>query len=249
MSYSAFARYYDILTGNVEYKKRADYFDRIIKKYSDKEKGVLLDLACGTGTLSEEMSLIGYDVIGADNSPEMLNIAFEKKIEKNLSVQYIMQDMRELDLFGTVDYTVCALDSLNHLPEIDDIKKVFRGVSEFSEKNGIFIFDMNTIYKHREILGSNTFIYDLDEVYCVWDNVYCEEKSRVDITLDFFEKKDDDTYIRSGEEFSEYAYSPEAVAGALEEAGFSLEAMFKDGTFENPDEQTERIVYTARKVK
>ena len=113
--YEAFSFYYDQLTENVEYPQRAAYFHKMIQKYCQSEGVVLLDLACGTGSLSEEFAKLGYDVLGVDYSYGMLNQAMQKKLEHNLPIQYICQDMRELDLYGTVDITVCALDSLIHL--------------------------------------------------------------------------------------------------------------------------------------
>jgi ubiquinone/menaquinone biosynthesis C-methylase UbiE len=244
--YSKFAKFYDILTDNVDYKQRGEYFDKIIKKYNQTDNNILLDLACGTGRLSEEMSLKGYDVIGVDYSQEMLMEAIEKKIEKNLPIQYLCQDMREIDMFGTIGITICALDSLNHLENPEDIQKTFNKVSLFAEPCGLFIFDMNTVYKHKEVLGNNTFVYDMEEVYCVWENTYEEENNRVTVSLDFFEKSGN-AYYRTSEEFCETAYETEKIAQMLKKADFELLEMFKGDTFNSPDEKTERIVYVARK--
>ena len=123
--YSTFARYYDNLTANIDYVKRAEYFHEIIKRYKNTEGSILLDLACGTGSISEEMAKIGYDVIGVDYSDEMLGIALDKKFDSGLNIQYLCQDMRKLDLYGSMDITICALDSINHLNSLADVKKVF----------------------------------------------------------------------------------------------------------------------------
>lgn len=246
-SYFEFAKFYDNLTENVDYKKRAEYFDTIIKKHKKTDKNLLLDLACGTGSLTEQMALLGYDCMGIDGSYEMLNEAFEKKMNSGLDIQYICQDMREYELYGCADVTICALDSLNHLDSFDDVKKVFKQVWLSTENSGLFIFDMNSVYKHKEVLGNNTFIYDTEKVYCVWDNIYSENENKVDITLDFFEKQKDETYTRSGESFSERAYEIEDVKKALDESGFNLIEIYKGDTFEKPDEKTERIVYISEK--
>ncbi|MDE5792490.1 MAG: class I SAM-dependent methyltransferase, partial [Oscillospiraceae bacterium] len=164
MNYNNFAEFYDNLTKNVNYTKRAERLHYIIQKYiqTDTDGTLLLDLACGSGSLSEELAKLGYDVIGVDNSPAMLNQAMQKKLESNLEIQYLCQDMRELDMFGTIDITVCMLDSLNHLDSLEDIQKVFQKVSLFAQPKGLFIFDMNTLYKHHEILNNQVFLYDTD---------------------------------------------------------------------------------------
>ena len=212
--YGNFAHYYDILTGNISYKDRAAYFDMLIKKHGGK-KDLLLDLACGTGSLSEEMCRLGYDVIAVDGSEEMLNEALDKKFDSGLNIQYLCQDMTKLDMFGTIDVTICALDSLNHLPDLDAIKQTINRVSLFCEPGGLFIFDVNTPYKHKNVLGNNTFIYDMEDVYCVWQNTYTEEDNRVEMWLDFFEKQENGSYERYDESFSEIAFD-DAVIERLE---------------------------------
>ncbi|MGN1086537.1 MAG: class I SAM-dependent DNA methyltransferase, partial [Porcipelethomonas sp.] len=229
-AYGIFAQFYDTLTSNIDYAKRAQYFDSVVRKYGGKQGGILLDLACGTGSLSEQMDALGYDVIAVDNSMEMLGIAMEKKFDSGRNIQYLRQDMRELDMFGTIDVTVCALDSLNHLESFEDVKRVFERVFLFCEPGGLFIFDINTEYKHKMILGDNTFIYDTDEVYCVWQNS-CEE-SCVRIELDFF-VPENGVYRRYEESFCENAYPLSEVENALKETGFEV-LMCCDGDSDKP---------------
>lgn len=186
--YNAFARYYDELTANIDYRKRALYFNEIINRYKTTEGMILLDLACGTGSISEEMARLGYDVIGVDYSDEMLGIAIEKKFDSGLNIQYLCQDMRNIDMFGTIDVTVCALDSINHLQSLDDVRKVFEKVALFAEPQGLFIFDINTVYKHRCVLANNTFTYETDNVYCVWENSLDTSTDSVKMHLEFFER-------------------------------------------------------------
>ena len=247
--YSAFARYYDDLTANIDYKKRAEYFNEIIKKHKTTKGNILLDLACGTGSISIEMSKLGYDVIGVDNSDEMLGIAIEKKFDSGLDIQFLCQDMRKLDMFGTIDITVCALDSINHLPSAEDVQKVFDKAAFFSEEGGLFIFDVNTLYKHREILADNTFTYETDIVYCVWENSLDRETDEVKMNLEFFELEENGLYSRSSDSFSEKAYSEELIESMLSKAGFEVIAKYGDDTFSPPTPQTQRIVYTARCIR
>lgn len=247
--YSAFARYYDELTANIDYVKRGEYFHSLIKKFGKTDGKILLDLACGTGSISEVMAELGYDVIGVDNSDEMLGIAIEKKFDKGLNIQYLCQDMRKIDMFGTVDVTVCALDSINHLSSLNDVRKVFEGVAFFSEIGGLFIFDVNTLYKHRRILADNTFTYETNNVYCIWENTLDAGTDEVRMHLEFFEREENGMYSRSSDDFSEKAYSEEELEKLLEECGFELLAKYGDDTYEAPAETTQRIVYTARCVR
>lgn len=245
--YEVFSQYYDGLTENVDYKSRAAYFHGLIEKYKKSAGNVLLDLACGTGSMSEEMARLGYDVIGADFSYGMLNRAMEKKLESGLPVQYICQDMRELELYGTADAVICTLDSLNHLECFEDVVQTFEKVYENLENGGVFVFDMNTPYKHCEVLGNQIYIYDTEKVYCVWENSYEQEENTVNIRLDFFELTEDGSYIRSGEEITEHAYEPERVKNALERAGFEVIGCFHADTEEPLLENSERMVFAAIK--
>lgn len=244
-SYTKFAQFYDTLTDNVDYELMAERIDEIAKQYGKKD-GILLELGCGTGTLCEKMSGRGYDVIGVDNSQEMLSVALDKKYDSELDVQYICQDMTELDMFGTIDVTMSVLDSLNHLDGIESVRKTFERVSLFAYPDGLFIFDMNTVYKHKEVLSCNSFVYDKDDVYCVWSNDFSQEDNSVFIALDFFEKIGEH-YERFTESFSEIAYDIDTIKSELENAGFEVKGVF-DGYGQEPVcETTQRVVFVAQK--
>lgn len=245
-NYDIFSGYYDDLTLNISYSDRADYFNKLIEKHGG-EKGILLDLACGTGSLSEEMSKIGYDVIGVDYSYEMLSVAMDKKIESGRNIQYICQDMTELDLYGSVDVTICALDSMNHLDSIESIVNTVKRVKLFTNPHGLFIFDVNTPYKHKEILGNNTFVYETDLVFCVWQNSFLEDKdNRVDISLDFFKDTGHNLFSRKSEDFSEIAPEISVWKNILINAGFIIEAVYDYDTFDEPKEKSEKVVFVAK---
>lgn len=246
MGYSAFAYHYDSLTANIDYRKRAEYFDKIINKFRRTEGNILLDLACGTGSISEQMAVLGYDVIGVDNSDEMLGIALDKKFDSGLNIQYLCQDMRKLDLYGSMDITICALDSINHLADIGDVKKVFENIAFFSEPDALFIFDINTLYKHRNILADNTFTYETEKVFCIWENTLVPETDEVKINLEFFELEENGLYSRTSERFSEKAYSEEQIESLLTAAGFEIVGKYGDDTFSPPEPDCQRIVYAAR---
>lgn len=245
-SYNKFAQYYDTLTSDIDYQKLSEYYDIIIKRFGG-SNGILLDLACGTGSLSENMAEKGYDVIGVDLSCEMLSKALEKKLDSGHNIQYLCQDMCELDLYGTVGTTICSLDSLNHLDSLESVKKTFERVSLFSDLGALFIFDMNTIYKHQNILADNVFVYDTEKVYCIWENELLDNFV-VDINLTFFEKEDD-CYFRYDEYFQEKAYKQSEIDTLLSEAGFEVVEHYADFREEPVKADSQRITYVARKVK
>lgn len=244
--YGAFAQYYDALTRNVGYAQRARYFHGLIAQYREVPGNLLLDLACGTGSMSEEFARLGYDVIGVDASPEMLDAAMDKKFDSGLPIQYLCQDMRALDMYGTIDVTVCLLDSLNHLPGLADVEQVFARVSLFAQPGGLFLFDVNTLYKHREVLGNQTFVYDTESVYCVWENHLLPDGDTVEISLDFFEREGEH-YLRSSEQFKERAYSIETLDVALARAGLTVLAHYDADTQKPPHETSERVIFVVRK--
>ena len=246
MPYSQFAYFYDKLQAQVDYESVALCIDSLVKRF-DGRKGILLDLACGTGTLAECMAGLGYDVVGVDGSDEMLSAALDKKFDSGLDIQYLCQDMTELDMYGTIDVTVCTLDSLNHLESLEKIKKTFERVSLFAYPDGMFIFDVNTPYKHMEVLGDNTFVYEMEGLYCVWENEYNDDDCSVSITLDFFDEQEDGSYQRYQESFKEIAFYEETTDKALEEAGFEILAKYDDYTDKPVTYCTQRIVYVCKK--
>lgn len=247
--YGDFAYYYDLLTENVDYESRCDYISALLAE-NGIGKGILLDLACGTGTLSMLLSEKGYDVIGVDASEEMLSQAQEKKMEAEADIIFLCQKMEELDLFGTINAAVCTLDSINHVTDENTVKEIFRRVSLFMEDKGIFLFDVNTPYKHKEVLGDNTFIYDMDEVYCVWQNS-TDKNLLTKVSLDIFEKdeeaEDDEVYYRYNEEFYEKGYDLERIKELLTENKFEVLAVYEEMSKESIKDDTQRAVFIARK--
>ena len=246
MSYSSFAKVYDVLTENVDYLKTAERICSLLRE-NGVGKGLLLDNACGTGTLSVLLSKAGYDVIGADESAEMLSAAMEKNAKENANILFLNQSMTELDLYGTIVACVCTLDSINHLKDFGEVEKAFEKVSLFMEEGGIFIFDVNTLYKHKKVLENNIFIYDTDSVYCVWQNELDGDK--INISLDFFTDGGDGNFVRTNEFFTETAYGLDDVEKALENAGFSVIGLFNGYTDSPVTDTTERAVFVCKKEK
>lgn len=244
--YGSFAFYYDRLTENVDYKGMA----LAVERYADRfgaEHGVLLDLACGTGSLCEELARLGYDVIGVDSSDQMLGAALDKKFDSGLPIQYLRQEMTELDMYGTIDVTVCTLDSLNHLPDTEALKRVFGRVSLFAYPEGLFIFDVNTLHKHRDILAQNAYTYDMGDFFCAWQNQYNETDGSVDIFLDIFDKREDGSYDRISESFTERVWPDEELCELLDGAGFDVFAKYDGYTDEPLREGSERAVYVTKR--
>lgn len=246
-SYNDFALVYDTLTENVGYPRRAACYDRLITAHGGK-KGILLDLACGTGSMSFEFAKLGYDVIGIDGSEEMLSVAMDKKLDGGAdSVIFLCQQMQELDLFGTMDVTVCALDSLNHLVNLKDLQETFRRVSLFTNPGGLFLFDVNTPYKHREVLADNTFFYDEPGVTCIWQNTLVEQDV-VQVDLDLFIEIESGLYRRAAEQFCERAYPEDLLRSMLDKAGLEVLAVCGEDGKSSPCKTSERVIYVTKKI-
>lgn len=244
--YAEFSGVYDVLTQNVDYPQRADYIADLLSR-NGVTGGILLDLACGTGTLSVEMAKKGFEVIGVDASGEMLSIAMNNAYEAEQNILFLCQQMQNLDLYGTINCAICTLDSINHLTEKQDVQAAFDKVSLFMEKDGIFVFDVNTPYKHREILADNSFVYEADGVYCVWQNTLDPETDTVTIDLDIFEEIEPDVYERTQESFCERAYGINELEAMLAKAGFETVAVYDELTYSAPQKNSQRVFITARK--
>ena len=243
---TAFARYYDALTADVDYRARGAYLKRLAERHGGRFR-LVLDLACGTGSLAVELARLGAEVIAVDGSGEMLAQAMNKSAGLTPPVLYLCQGMEELDLYGTVDTTLCTLDSLNHLPDREALRRVFHRVWLFTEPGGLFLFDMNTPYKHREVLGGAAFVRETPEVCCVWQNTLDPRDDSVEIQLDFFAREMGDRYRRYSECFREAAWPREEVQELLKAEGFRLLELRGDYTDAPPGPREERVVYIARR--
>lgn len=246
MSYSSFAAFYDSLQSDVMYEQRAGYIAKLFKKY-DRLPTQLLDVACGTGGFSLQFAKMGMSVTAADPSPEMLSVAQKKASATDLDIMLVCQSARDTKLPYAVDGAVCCLDSINHIIDKRELKASFRAVAAAVKDGGLFIFDVNTPFKHRNILSGNTFVIENDDVYCVWQNSDCEKNGMVGICLDFFGKDADGKYIRTTEEFAERAYTDEEIRGMLEPAGLEVVAVLGDMSFKAPKACDERVIYVTKK--
>ncbi len=243
--YSQFANFYDELTDDVGYEARCNYLCSLFEKF-DRTPRLLLDLACGTGGFSREFAKKGISVIGVDISEDMLAVAGEKNFDDGLDILYLCQDAAQLDLYGTVDGAVCCLDSVNHFTDYAVLCEVFKKVSLFLESGRLFIFDINSLFKHEHILADNTFVIENDDIYCVWQNEYDAGKRTTEITLDLF-RYENGMYSRSFEEICERAYTDTEINAALSNAGLSVVGVFGDMSTDVPSEDEQRIIYVTRK--
>ena len=243
--YGDFASVYDKLQ-DADYLRFVDYYEKFFQTF-DLRPELVLDLACGTGNITIPMAERGYDMIGIDLSPEMLNVAQAKASAKGLDILFLMQDMTEFELYGTVDAIVCALDGINYLTEDGQLEAVFRLAENYLNPGGVMIFDLNTEYKLKNILGGHTFVNEEKGIYYVWQNEYEEETAICRFVLDFFEEQEDGSYLRFGEYQEERAYSADEIRTAAEQA--NLEFLGNYGAFSQtpPAQQEERIFFVLRK--
>ena len=242
--YGTFSAFYDALTENVDYAGWATYLLELFEKHGEKPQ-LLLDLACGTGALSAQMLARGVDIIGVDGSEDMLLEAGEKAAPFGERWMLLCQDMRALDLFGTVDGAVCMLDSINHLTNTTDVQEVFRRLGLFIVKDGLFIFDVNTPYKHETVLGDTAFTYEEDGFFCAWQNHYLPRTKEVDIELNFF-VEEETGYERYTEYIRERAYTEKTLRRLLAETGFEVLAVYGERTMDAPKVDEQRMVFVAR---
>ena len=239
--YGDFAAVYDLLTINVPYDEIAEYYAKILCKITNGRR--LLDLGCGTGNLTTLLAERGFDVIGLDASSEMLSIA----ANKSSKVRWICQDMTKAELGEEVDAVISTLDSINHLESAEEIAACFGSAAANLKRGGAFVFDVNTIFKHREILSDNTFVYDVDGAFCVWQNEFCAEDNGVSIDLDIFFEEEDGSYTRGGESFREIALSVDEMKKMLEETGFAVVEIHEYLTQNPPSEHSEKLLFVAKK--
>lgn len=246
-AYTSFARVYDTFMDNVPYKEWADYLGKILKEYGI-DDGLVLDLGCGTGNMTEMLASSGYDMIGVDNAEEMLEIAMEKKVESGHDILYLLQDMREFELYGTVRAVISACDSVNYITDDEDLTEVFRLVNNYLDPEGLFVFDFNTEYKYREILGEQTIAEDREECSFIWDNYYDEDEriNEYELTLFVRDEEQPQLYRKYQEEHFQRAYTLEQIRHMLTEVGLEYVTAYDDYTKESPHDRSERICVVAR---
>ena len=247
--YTALPPFYDFLGVHPDYDELALTILETYEASGAKESGLVLDLACGTGKLSAALMERGADVIGVDRSPEMLNVARDNCAKKGFHPLLLLQDMRALDLYGTVDVCVCATNSLNYLGSAADLKKVFALVHNFLTPGGLFFFDVNSLYKFEELYGGNSYVFENRGCFCVWQNDYNARKKECAMRLDLFERRANGSYLRKSETQKQKYFSPQTVRNALRACG--LELLFEGGNYRGAAraETDADIFYLAKCIK
>ena len=247
-SYTSFAKVYDTFMDNVPYDLWCGYLHELLKQYGV-EKGIILDLGCGTGSVTEQLAVRGYDMIGVDYSSEMLDMAMQKDSRTAYNILYLLQDMREFELYGTVNAVVSLCDSMNYMTEEEDLLTVFELVNNYLDPGGVFIFDLNTEYKYRELLGEQTIAESRDDCSFIWENYYDEEEMLNEYELTLFVKEEEhQLYERFQEIHYQKAFSLERVKGLLEQVGLEFVAVYDAMTQEPPKEDSERVYFVAREI-
>ena len=238
MAYNEFAYFYDEFNGEADYDALYAHIHKELTAHGIAD-GILADLGCGTGELTLMLTQAGYDMIGIDQSEEMLCVVRDKAEQLGLSGRLLLlqQDLLKLDLYGTIRGAVSTFDTFNHIPDLDT---AIANAGFFMEEGGVFLFDMNTPYKHQQVLGENAFTFEEEDASCVWRNHYSAEDRRVDI--DYRE-----TGEHFHEQFYEYTYDLAAIRAALERHGFVLESVCDGETFGPLTEESERYFFCAVK--
>ncbi|MEI3524715.1 Cypemycin methyltransferase [uncultured Clostridium sp.] len=246
-AYTGFAEVYDLFMDQVPYEKWSGRIIQILSAYGIRD-GLVLDLGCGTGSMTELLAGAGYDMIGVDASEEMLELAYEKRAESGHDILYLLQDMREFELYGTVRAIVSVCDSLNYITEEEELLHVFRLVRNYLDPDGVFFFDMNTIYKYSEMLGETTIAENREEGSFIWENYYDPEEQLNQYDLTLYIRDEDDRYTRFEETHIQKAYALERVLELLQQAGMKAEQIFDSDTGKEVTDTTGKFCIAARKA-
>ncbi len=257
-AYQDFAYVYDEFMDETPYEQWCLRTDVLIQKYGvsepkrnasdalDSEKNLVVDLGCGTGTLTELLYQKGYDMIGVDNSDSMLGIAMDKRAESGSEILYLLQDMRELELYSTVGTFISVCDSVNYILEEEELLQVFSLVNNYLYPGGIFVFDFNTDYKYREIIGDSTIAENRDNSSFIWENFYDKETNINQYDLTIFVQEEEELFRRFTETHYQRGYTAAQIAALLERAGLELLEMTDADTGAAVGTESERILVVAR---
>lgn len=273
-AYTSFAKVYDTFMDETPYEEWGVRIREMIDKYgvskpcvadgdkvkdiSDEEpedsvlaseRNLVVDLGCGTGAMTELLYSYGYDMIGVDNAEEMLSIAMEKKMQQGSSILYLLQDMRELELYSTVGTVVSVCDSLNYLLEEEDLIETFKRVDNYLYPGGVFIFDFNTVYKYETVIGDTTIAESRDDCSFIWENFYHPEEEINEYDLTLFVEEEEGLYRKFTETHYQRGYTLEQMQKIAKAAGLEWIYAMDADTCDEVDECTERVFAVVRECK
>lgn len=243
-TYTCFSAFYDLFMDNIDYGQWCEYLTSLLEEYHI-SSGLLLELGCGTGSMTELLAAKGYDMIGLDNSCDMLDAAMEKKYSSGHDILYLNQDMREFELYGTVAAVVSICDSLNYITKYEELVTVFKLVNNYLDPNGLFIFDMNMEAKFKAI-NDSVIAENREEASFIWENTYYDKEHINEYELTIFAPCGGGKYEKFTETHYERAYSLEEIKKALTDAGMTFVVSYQAFTRQPPNKDSERIYIIAK---
>jgi 2-polyprenyl-3-methyl-5-hydroxy-6-metoxy-1,4-benzoquinol methylase len=246
-AYTSFAQVYDLFMDDVPYDLWCEYICGVLRE-NGIEDGPVLDLGCGTGALTRRLAKAGYDMTGADASPDMLQEAMMLSGEES-EILYLLQPMQELDLDGSVRAVISACDCINYVLNPEELMEAFRRIYAALEPGGVFIFDINTDWKYTNLLGENTFAESRDEGAFIWENYYDEESGINEYDLTLFIPDSDGRFIRQTETHFEKSYAILELEEMLKNTGFTVEGIYDDYTKNPLRDDSERATFIAKKIR
>ncbi|MGN0193808.1 MAG: class I SAM-dependent DNA methyltransferase [Pseudoramibacter sp.] len=245
--YEDFAKVYDELMQEIDYDEWADYIFRMTLNAATPIKKIL-EFGCGTGNITLRLAKKGFDVTAVDLSEDMLTVADEKAEEQGIdNVRFFKGDMSNFKIDETFDAVITCCDSFNYLENLEKIESFIACSAEALRPGGLLMFDMNTPEKYKETIGDNTFVYNFDNVYCVWENALKPDEEKIDFDLSFFVRREDDLYERYEEQQSQYYYPVEEIFRLLKIPSFKNQKIYDFGTFLAGGALSDRVQYVAEK--
>lgn len=244
-AYEDFAEVYDTFMDDTPYEEWSRFVLKSLREENITD-GLVLDLGCGTGTMTELLAEAGYDMIGVDLSDRMLDIAMGKREKSGKDILYLQQDMREFELYGTVRAVICLCDSLNYLLEEEELRETFRLVNNYLDPGGLFLFDFNTVYKYETVIGDSVIAENRDECSFIWENYYEENDQINEYDLTIFVKQENDLFRKFTETHLQRGYTLPVIKRLVEEAGLAFKGALDADTHGPVTEESERIYVLAK---
>ncbi len=251
MIYDILAPIYDAVNSEIDYSAWADFIEQIVERECLQKPELVLDLGCGTGKMTLELARRGYDMTGVDISPEMLNIAKKEAetMRTKKDILWLCQDIREFELYGTVDLTICCLDTVNHLTSPKDVEGCFSLVHNYLVPDGLFIFDINGKNKFENVYGDEVYVMEEENSFCVWQNQYNPNSRLCDFLITVFARTEDGRYERYDEVQTERMYTIRSITKKLMDTGFQLVGTYSDFDYTTATDGSDRIYFVARCIK